>query len=292
MTTIVMTGGTSGLGQIAAQRMAGVPGTRVLVGARGSASGAIETLPLDLTRLTSVREFAGALAKSLGDTPIDALVLNAGVQFPNIDQRTEDGFEAMFGVNHLAHYLLLRLLLGKVADGATVVITTSDTHDPKMVPMGPKALDPELSAHPKPQEKPTGFTDGFKAYASSKLCNLLTARALACSRDAAGKSLTVIAYNPSLTAGTSLYRAAPFWMRSGVAIAGALRAITRMNTVEIAGSTLADLALARAKPQDGRVYASLVKRKLTWPDPSELARDDEVMRGLWRESARMVGLPA
>jgi hypothetical protein len=41
----------------------------------------------------------------------------------------------------------------------------------------------------------------------------------------------------------------------------------------------------------GRVYASLVKHRLTWPDPSELAQRDDVMEALWRQSARLVELP-
>ena len=53
-----------------------------------------------------------------------------------------------FGVNHLAHDLLLRLLLPKLAYGATVVITTSDTHDPKTNPLAPKQLYPEQLIHP------------------------------------------------------------------------------------------------------------------------------------------------
>jgi NAD(P)-dependent dehydrogenase (short-subunit alcohol dehydrogenase family) len=52
------------------------------------------------------------------------LVLNAATQFGNVDQRTEDGFETTFAVNHLAHYLLLPLLRPRLADGAIVVITT------------------------------------------------------------------------------------------------------------------------------------------------------------------------
>ena len=44
-------------------------------------------------------------------------------------------------------------------------------------------------------------------------------------------------------------------------------------------------------PPSGRVYASLVKGKLTWPDPSNLAQSDTAMKELWEESAQMVGLP-
>lgn len=290
MKTIVMTGGTSGLGEVAARQIARTAGMRLVLGARRGSQSAIETLPLDLTRLASVREFAQGVIQELGDSLINGLVLNAGTQFPNIDQRTEDGFETTFAVNHLAHYLLLQLLLPKLAQGATVVITTSDTHDPKNNPMAPKELDPELLAYPQARSRPTGFSAGFRAYAASKLCDLLMARGLATSDEAKAKSLTVVAYNPGLTVGTSLFRAWPLWARLAMGAVGLIRPMARLATVDQAGQNLADLALGRTTPPAGRLYASLVKRQLTWPDPSELGRKDDVMNGLWRDSARMVGL--
>ena len=263
---------------------------RLVLGARSKTQSAIDTRPLDLSRLASVREFAQGVIQELGDSLIDGLVLNAGTQFPNIDQRTENGFETTFAVNHLAHYLLLQLLLPKLAQGATVVITTSDTHDPKANPTGPKELDPELLAHPQARHRPTGFSAGFRAYAASKLCDLLMARGLAASDEAKAKHFTVVAYNPGLTVGTSLFRAWPLWARLAMGTVGLIRPMARLATVDQAGQNLADLALGRITPPAGRLYASLVKRQLTWPDPSELAREDDLMNGLWRDSARMAGL--
>jgi NAD(P)-dependent dehydrogenase (short-subunit alcohol dehydrogenase family) len=289
MKTIIMTGGTSGLGEIAAHAIAEAPNTRLILGARRSVSGTAETMPLDLTRLASVRKFAKAVIEKLGDADIDGLVFNAGTQFPTSDHRTEDGFETTFGVNVLAHYLLLRLLLPKLAHHATVVITTSDRHDAKLNPMGPKEFDIETLAHPPQQRKPTGFTAGFRAYSASKLGDLLIARGLEGSREAHTKSLNVVAYNPGFTAGTSLYRAWPWWAKMGVGVAGLMRPFARMNTVEIAGKTLAELALDRIAPRPGRAYASLNSRKLEWPDPSELARRDDVVQHFWRDGANMVG---
>jgi NAD(P)-dependent dehydrogenase (short-subunit alcohol dehydrogenase family) len=287
MKTVVMTGGTSGLGEYAAQRISQTQGIRLLVGARGAVRSKIETLPLDLARLKSVREFAEAVTEELDDTPIDVLVLNAGTQFANVNQRTEDGFETTFAVNQLAHYLLLRLLLPKLALDAVVVITTSDTHDPSTNPLAPKQLDPEQSAHPRANG---GATAGFRAYANSKLCNLLTARGLVASGDVKTRNLRVVAYNPGLTPGTSLFRAWPLWGRMLVGLAAIVRPMARLNTIAQAGGSLADLALGRVVPPAGRIYASLVKGRLIWPDPSELARNDNVMLTLWRDSARMVGL--
>ena len=64
-----------------------------------------------------------------------------------------------------------------------------------------------------------------------------------------------------------------------------------VNTIEQAGNAIADLGLGTIVPPHVRIYASLVKGKLTWPDPSELAQSDRAMGGLWVESAHMVGLP-
>jgi len=289
MKTIVMTGGTSGLGEIAARAIGQAPNTRLIIGARRSTAGKVETISLDLDRLASVREFAQAVIERLGDTEVDGLVLNAGTQFPTSDHRTEDGFETTFGVNVLAHYLLLRLLLPKLAHDATVVITTSDTHDPERNPMGPKEFDTEKLAHPPKHRKATGFSAGFRAYTASKLGDLLIARGLAASGEAKTKRLNVVAYNPGLTVGTSLFRAWPLWAKIAFGLVGLVRPFTRMNTVEISGTTLALLALKRITPPAGRVYASLNSRELEWPDPSELALRDDVMQLLWRESARVVG---
>jgi hypothetical protein len=155
-----------------------------------------------------------------------------------------------------------------------------------MVPFGPKELDPEALAHPKAKGK--GFIPGIKAYASSKLCDLLTARAFEVSTDAQINGMRVIAYNPGLTPGTLLFRAWPWWAKLMMVVASKLRPV---NTIEQAGNAIADLGLGTIVAPSGRIYASLVKGKLTWPDPSELAQSDRAMRGLWVESACMAGLP-
>ena len=289
MKTAVMTGGTNGFGAVAAKRIFNTPNTKLILGARDNKNSSIETLPLDLARLSNVRSFVQSLKKKLNGTKIDILIMNAGAQFGNTRHRTGDGFESTFAINHLAHYLLLRLLVPSLAKNATIVITTSDVHDPKMVPFGPKELDPEALAHPKNTGK--GFIPGIRAYASSKLCDLLTARAFEASTDAQMNGMRVIAYNPGLTPGTSLFRAWPWWAKLAMVAASRLRPLTGMNTIEQAGNAIADLGLGTIVPPAGRIYASLVKGKLTWPDPSELAQSDTAMRGLWVESAQMVGLP-
>ncbi|HEY0197244.1 MAG TPA: SDR family NAD(P)-dependent oxidoreductase [Rhodanobacter sp.] len=291
MKTIIATGLTSGIGLAAAGRIQSESGVRLIVGARCPRSP--EVLPLDLARLSSVRTFAAAVDMRLSGSPIDGLLLNAGVQFGNVKQRTEDGFETTFAVNHLAHYLLLRLLLPRLASGAVVVITTSNLHDPNTNPIAPpEHADAMQLMRGKIENGDTqSLRAGMRAYAASKLCNLLTARALSRSAVSRQRGLTVIAFNPGFTPGTELTRGQSSAFRLPFAIAvPILGFFQRMNTVEGGGNLLAGMALARVEPPAGHFYASQVRRQLIWPDPSALANDDAVMVKLWRDSAAIVGL--
>jgi NAD(P)-dependent dehydrogenase (short-subunit alcohol dehydrogenase family) len=297
---LVMTGATSGIGAQAIKQLAAVPGTMVITGARGTGRTvpAAEVFPLDLASLASVRAFAEAVKQRLGDVKIEMLVLNAGAQYRHGSQRSAEGFEATFAVNHLAHYLLARLLLSSMAEGARLVITTSDTHDPAIMPLAPRVLDPQRLAHP-PEAR---FGAAMRAYPASKLCNLLTARALAALHEVNARHIQVIAYNPGLTLGTGLGsthskrsssppRPNPL-VRAIFGLLGRFNRAIYPGTPERAGEVLAQLTLGIVTPPPGRVYASLVRGEITFPDPSELARSDEARDRLWRESALMVGLPS
>lgn len=293
---VVMTGATAGIGACAVAELAARPDTLVLVGARGAnrvVPEGVDVLPLDLTSLGSVREFAEAVRGRLGDRSIDALVLNAGVQVTRTGERTVDGYDVTFAVNHLAHYLLARLLSPLLRDGARIVITTSDTHDPKVVPIGPRTLDPQALAQPAQR----GL--GFRAYAASKLCNLLTARSLGDRAELRDKGIGVIAYNPGLTGGTNLFAfgAASQRLRA-LTVYPLLRLVGRVNPTfamgrpERAGAVLAQLADGSLTPPPGRLYVSLVRGEVTYPEPSRLACSDRARDDLWRRSAVMVGLDA
>lgn len=301
MSTVVMTGGTSGFGAVAAERLSRAGNTRLIQGARRSASVG-ESIPLELTELDSARAFAASVRERLGDTPIDVLVLNAGVILPDIDRRTVDGFETAFAVNHLAHYVVLRLLLPALADGATVILTTSGTHDPAtgagLVP--PRHANAQLLAYPdRDTDRDTAPRKaGQHAYTASKLCAVLTARSLSNHRDAQTQQLTVIAYDPGQVFGTGLATDLSLPMRTAWSLLGTpmlgwpLRRLSpTLNSRTAAGHALADLALGLAAPPDGHTYAALRRGHLAWRDPSELARNDNVADALWNDSARLVGLP-
>ncbi|MBC8991458.1 dehydrogenase [Micromonospora chalcea] len=165
-----------------------------------------------------------------------------------------------------------------------------------VTPITPKALDPLALAHPAKG----GLGSGMRAYAASKLCNLLTAQAVAASADVQDRGVSVVAFNPGLTGGTSLGRDSSPVARIVVrALMGAIFRVVGlfkpeyvMSTAERSGEQLAQVALGVVTPPPGRIYVSLVKGEPTFPDPSELARSRDAQQQLWRDSADMVGLGA
>ncbi|MFI9510487.1 SDR family NAD(P)-dependent oxidoreductase [Nocardia sp. NPDC052566] len=297
MATIVMTGGSSGFGALAAQLLVRSPDIRLLKGARSPSA---DSILLDLTVLDSVRTFAATVLERVGDTRIDALLLNAGTIRPDDTGRTADGYETTFAVNHLAHYLLLRLLMPSLADGARVVLTTSGTHDPATGAglATPRHANAELLAHPDrdPDRHTTPRKAGQHAYTAAKLCAVLTVRALHADPEIRSRRIAPIAYDPGQVFGTGLARdlATPLriaWTVLGTPIGAPLRRLNpTMNTRPAAARTLADLALGTVTPPEGRTYAALRRGKLTWPDPSDLARSDDSARALWTDSAVLLQL--
>jgi NAD(P)-dependent dehydrogenase (short-subunit alcohol dehydrogenase family) len=298
MRVIVMTGGTSGIGAEAMKHLIQQPDTLIILGARGSGRivpEGTEVIPLDLSSLKSVRSFADDVKRRLRDTPIDILILNAGATFGGNKQKTIDGFESTFATNHLSHYLVARLFWPNVANEGRLLITTSDTHDPALhLPFPPKTMNPKELAHPTT----TSYSQGMRAYSSSKLCNLLTARSFA-ALDLAGKRrIKVIAYNPGLTPGTSLMGKPspvtkvlmPLVVYPLLSLISIFRPAYSRNKPARAGEALAELALGKVTLPSGRIYASLVKGKIIFPDPSQLAQSNDARDLLWRESATMIGL--
>ncbi|GGV46338.1 putative dehydrogenase/reductase [Streptomyces longisporoflavus] len=305
MATTVMTGGTSGFGRVAAERLTGSGEARQLIlGARRRtkpAAGESVALPLDLTELSSVRAFAVSVLERLDGAPVDALVLNAGVIRPDVAGRTADGFETTFAVNHLAHYLLIRLLLPALREGALVVLTTSGTYDAatKAGLTPPRHAEADLLAHPDrdPGRDSRPRKAGEHAYTASKLCAVLTARSLSV---LPARRLTAIAYDPGQVFGTGLAGGLSLPLRTAWSLLGTpvlRRPLRRLNphfnTRTAAGNALADLVLGNAAPPKGRVLAALRRGRIVWPeDVSELARRDDVAQALWEDSARLAGLAA
>jgi NAD(P)-dependent dehydrogenase (short-subunit alcohol dehydrogenase family) len=171
--------------------------TRVVAAAaaRGAAGGAADaTLPLlDLANFSSVRAFAAA---ALAAHPrIDVLVLNAGVMAVPTLERTADGLERTFGVNHVGHQLLTSLLMpalersaAATGDARVIVVASGAARGGDLSPTSAAMRDMNYS-----KGRAYGFIGGPE-YCNSKLANCVFAAELA--RRAEGSGLRAYSLHP------------------------------------------------------------------------------------------------
>jgi len=278
-TTYVITGGSDGIGlECASQIATARPGCRiVLVGRNPSRTAAavgrlraespkcrIDSLLCDFADQSAVRRLADDLLRTCDR--IDVLVNNAGTVFAR-RTLTGDGIESTFAVNHLGGLLLTELLLDRIRESAParIVFTSSEGHY-----SGTLDLDD------------VGFERGYsimRAYARSKLANVLTARLLA--RRLEGSGVTVNALHPGAIS-TNIWSRAPWFARPVLAVLK-----RRMESPAVGGSRLA--YLATSPEVDGRTGGYYHRNRLR--EPSALAQDDALGARLYDLSARLVGLP-
>ncbi|KAI0155338.1 dehydrogenase/reductase [Xylariaceae sp. FL1272] len=259
--TILITGGTINLGYHAAREIAKAqPDTLVVISSRSDKEKAADKInqslgqkntvymPLDLSDLSNVRKFAENWAEKQYP-PLQALLLNAGLQFPGDVQHTVDGIESTFGINHVGGALLFHLLCPFLAPDARIVLTSSGTHDHAQNSGLPDAIynTAEELAHPTTE---TSQYKGRQRYATSKLCNVLWTYALARRLKEQGSQVTVTAFDPGLMPGTGLAREASgferfLWMRVLPNIIPLLRffLFANIHLPQASGANLARLAI-------------------------------------------------
>lgn len=193
---IAVTGGNSGLGYESVKAFAG-KGAEVVLASRSPekgetakkeilkdvSGGKIRVMELDLSDMASVREFAASLKKDY--TRLDVLMNNAGIMMSPYFT-TKDGFEGQLGINHLGHFALTGLLLDLLlaTKDARVVNVSSNAHKRGV-------MDFENLQF----ENGRGYTP-IKAYARSKLSNLLFTYELQRRLQSAGKDSIAVAAHP------------------------------------------------------------------------------------------------
>jgi protochlorophyllide reductase len=138
------------------------------------------------------------------------IACNAGLQAGGPLRRSADGHELTFATNHLGHFLLVHELLGLLAPGAAVVSTASGTHDP--ADRLARRFRFRGAVFPGAEAVARGELDGsvpekqraMDRYATSKLCNVLFAYAMAARVPASAARF--LAFDPGLMPGTGLAR--------------------------------------------------------------------------------------
>jgi len=271
--TCVVTGASSGIGAETALGVAKAGHDVALVGrdrprldtvaARCREAGTeAATYTADFASLDEVRALAAAL---LRDHPrIDVLVNNAGAALTE-RRLTADGFEATFAVNHLAPYLLTRLLLDRLIASAParVVVVASDAH--KFGDVDPDDWMMETGWKP------------MRAYGRSKLCNILFTTELA--RRVDGTGVAVNCLHPGFVS-TSLGRENRL-AQLGLRLIGPF-----ISSPDKGARTSVLLATDSIGASNGGRYFVSGRPRAAKP----YATDPAHARRLWEDSAQMVGL--
>lgn len=274
----LITGGTNGIGKVTALAMAKA-GMRVFIVARNqkkaetvraeiireSGNELVELLIGDLENLADIRKVATTyLDKKIS---LHLLINNAGV-VNGRRQLTIDGFEGMFGVNHLAPFLLTGMLLDslKSAAPARIVNVASDAH--RFV----KGLDfddlqSELGAFPT-----------MKKYGASKLCNIYFTRELA--RRLKDSGVTVNAVHPGWVA-TGLGGQNGFM---GKVLTVVQKPFAR-SPEKGAESSIYVATSPRLEGISGNYYFNCKEHR-----PSRAACDDKAAKRLWEISEQLCGI--
>ena len=290
--TAVITGANTGLGFETARVLA-ARGAQVVLACRdlgqakeaavrilSGSPAAAEVVPadlhavrLDLASLASVREAAEEIAAAYG--PVDLLINNAGVMMTPF-RRTADGFELQLGVNHLGHFALTGLLLGRMLgrEGSRVVTVSSNGHKSGRIDFD------DLQSQRRYRR--------MAAYYQSKLANLMFTYELQRRLAAAQAQTQALAAHPG-KARTELIRYLPAWMRWEDLV------IEQPLGQSAAMGALATLRAAADPAACGGEYYGPGGRGELRGHPrlvasSERARDVEAQQRLWRESERLTGV--
>ncbi len=276
--TVVATGATSGIGEVAVLALAKM-GARIVFVARDKSRAEATLAKLerqapklghrvhlaDLSLMAEARRVGLLIAQQ--EPRVDVLVNNAGAMFA--DRRvTPEGLEMTFALNHMAYFTLTTALTQTLAASAParVVSTSSMAHQGMSLDFS------DLQGARR--------YNGWQAYGRSKLANILFTRELA--RRFAGTGVTANCFHPGFVA-------TRFGEASG-GLTGLLMPFARAFAIrpEQGADTLIYLA---SSPEAADVTgAYFVKRKAA--EASRAARDNSAAKRLWEASETLAARAA
>lgn len=273
--TVLVTGGTSGIGQETARGLAKL-GARVIIVGRDPARiertlawleqeaghNRVEGLQADLSSLTSVRQLAAQVRQK--HDRLEVLVNNAGSMFGE-GMLTADGFERTWALNHLAYFLLtLELLeLLKASAPARIVNVASEMHRGGGLDFENLQGEKRYACIP--------------AYRQSKLANVLFTKALP--RRLIGTGVTANALHPGAVA-TGMGRDMVGLMK----LANRLCQLFFLSPRKGAATSVYLASSAGVEKVTGKYF---VKCRETIP--AQLATDVDLQERLWRVSLEQTG---
>ncbi|MDS1115519.1 SDR family NAD(P)-dependent oxidoreductase [Gordonia westfalica] len=266
--TLVMTGGTRGIGRIAAHHvLTEAPECRLVVLARGGGAVGfahgfgelgrrLTVIDADLADMCSTRSAVGAIGRLLDDAtlpPLRGLAGNAGIQFVDDRHTTADGLERTFAVNVLANHLLIGDLAARFIPGSRITITVSDTHfgdlrhNLAMVP-APRWMSPVELARPGAFGGSTPAA-GRTAYSTSKLAAIHLVHEWS---RRLPDGVEIVSYNPAYVPGTDLARDAGALERfANRRVLPVFALMGLLDRVPIAGRRLGDAILGTPSAASG-----------------------------------------
>jgi len=272
----LVTGGTSGIGQVTARELARLGGT-VVITARNedkrkqavdklrdeTGSSQIEALVADFASQAQVRSLAEEFKRR--HNRLDVLVNNAGAIYMR-RSLGEDGIEMTFAVNHLAPFLLTNLLLNLIIESAParIVNVASNSHE------GSRINFDDLEG-----QKSYSF---MNAYGQSKLANILFTYEL--DRRLAGSDVTVNAVHPGYV-GTNMGANNGWLVRMFLPI-------NRLWALDVDRGAETVVYLASSPDVDGMSGKYYYQKKAVASSPN--SHDEHVARQLWELSAEKTGL--
>jgi NAD(P)-dependent dehydrogenase (short-subunit alcohol dehydrogenase family) len=273
---VVITGGTSGIGAVAAVVLARM-GARIILVARDEARAEATLARLrdsapgvahcahfaNLLRLDEMRRVAAEIADH--EPRVDVLINNAGALFAS-RRLTEDGLERTFALNHMAYFVITARLRERLSASAParIINTASAAHQEATLDFDDLQSAKSFGAR--------------KAYGQSKLCNILFTRELA--RRLRGTGVTANCLHPGFVA-------TRFGDQSGGLISPLIR-LAKFFAISPADGAETMVYLA-SSPDAAGVTGQYFYRSAPIT-PSSWARDDRAALLLWQRSAALAGM--